>query len=103
MIVGVVWLITLWAAGGAVPTPTWDVPVLGAMPVPTVLIVAGIAGWFLLGRLLSWHAGRLGGAWADRLAAELERGVSEVVRETVEVPLAQRDASRRALWDASQA
>ena len=59
------------SAGGSVPTPTWEVPLLGAMPVPTVLVVGGLAGWFLLGRLLSWHAGRLGGAWADRLAAEI--------------------------------
>ena len=103
VIVGALWLVTLWVSGGSAPTPTWEVPVLGAMPVPTVLIAAGIAGWFLLGRLLSWHAGRLGGAWADRIAAELERGVSDVVRETVEVPLAQRDAARRTLWDATQA
>jgi hypothetical protein len=94
-------MITLWLSGGTVPTPTWDVPILGAMPVPTVLLIAGIATWFLLGRLLSWHAGRLGGAWADRIAADIETGVAAVVRETVEAPLADRDAARRRLWTAT--
>jgi hypothetical protein len=100
-LVGALWLVTLWLSGGGAPTPTWEVPVLGAMPVPTILLVAGIAAWFLLGRLLSWHAGRLGGAWADRLAKDLETGVAAVVRETVEVPLAERDDARRRLWEAS--
>jgi hypothetical protein len=101
VLVGVLWMITLWLSGGTVPTPTWDVPILGAMPVPTVLLIAGIATWFLLGRLLSWHAGRLGGAWADRIAADIETGVAAVVRETVEAPLADRDAARRRLWTAT--
>ena len=102
LIVGVLWLVTLWASGGSVPTPTWDVPILGAMPVPTILIVAGIAGWFLLGRLLAWHAARLGATWADRLGAEIELGVGEVVRSTVEAPLAERDTARMALWEATR-
>jgi hypothetical protein len=73
------------------------------MPVPTVLLIAGIAAWFLLGRLLSWHAGRLGGAWADRLAKDIETGVGAVVRDTVEVPLAARDDARQRLWEATRA
>ena len=99
---GVLWLVTLWASGGSVPTPTWDVPVLGAMPVPTILIVTGIAGWFLLGRLLAWHAARLGATWADRLGAEIELGVGEVVRSTGEAPLAERDTARMELWEATR-
>jgi len=101
VLLGAVWLISLSVAGGTVPTPTWEVPVLGAMPVPTVLIVGGLVAWVLLGRLLSWHAGRLGGAWADRLATELGRNVGEVVRTMVDAPLAERDAARRAIWDAT--
>lgn len=102
VIVGVLWLVTLWVSGGSAPTPTWDVPLLGAMPVPTILIVAGIAGWFLLGRLLAWHAGRLGAAWAERIGAEIGRGVGEVVRDVVEAPLAERDSARQALWAATR-
>ena len=102
MLLGTVWLISLWVAGGAVTTPTWEVPILGAMPVPTILVVGGLVAWFLLGRLLSWHAGRLGGVWADRLAAELGRNVGEVVQRTVDEPLAERDAARRAIWDATR-
>ena len=102
VLLGTVWLISLWVAGGAVTTPTWEVPILGAMPVPTILVVGGLVAWFLLGRLLSWHAGRLGGVWADRLAAELGRNVGEVVQRTVDEPLAERDAARRAIWDATR-
>ena len=100
--VGIAWLLTLWVAGGSVPTPTWEVPLLGAVPVPTLLVVGGLAGWFLLGRLLSWHAGSLGARWADGIGRGIDAGVAEVVRETVEAPLAERDAARRALWQASR-
>lgn len=102
VLIGVAWLVSLWVAGGSVPTPTWEVPLLGAMPVPTILVLAGIAGWFLLGRLLSWHAGRLGARWADRLGATITAEVGDVIRSAVEQPLAERDEARHALWSARE-
>ncbi|MFN8622328.1 MAG: GTPase [Chloroflexota bacterium] len=100
---GILWLVTLWLSHGQTPTPTWDVPVLGAVPVPTLLIALGIVGWFVLGRLLTWHAGRLGARWAEQLSAAVTKEVDAVVRDAVERPLAERDAARRALWSAMRA
>jgi hypothetical protein len=101
LVIGTAWLVTLFAAGGAVPTPTLEVPPIGPVPVPTLLIVGGLGGWFLLGRALSWHAGRLGARWADRLGARIAEDVRTVVRGAVGAPLAERDAARRALWEAA--
>jgi hypothetical protein len=100
VLIGVVWLLSLWVAGGAVPTPTVDVPFLGPMPTPAVLILGGLAGWFVLGRILRAHATRLGRGWADGVATDIRTEVRRVVDDVVSGPLAERDAARHNLWDA---
>jgi hypothetical protein len=97
---GAIWLVALLAAGGAVPTPTLDLPGLGPMPTPAALLLGGLGAWFALGRLLHWHAGRLGRTWADGLAEDIRRRVTEVVDQAVSGPLARHDAARKALWSA---
>lgn len=102
LVVGVVWLVAAFATGTALPATTVDVPVLGPMPMPAVLILAGLIGSWLLSRLLTWDARRLGGAWADRLAAEVRARVDAAVTEETLAPLRTWDEARERLWHAAQ-
>jgi hypothetical protein len=101
LLVGVVWLVALWVTRGITPTPTVDVPVLGPMPTPAVLVLAGLFGWYLLGRLLHWHAGRLGRAWAEEWASLLHHHVSAFVAGEIDQLLGSLEAARGELWTAS--
>jgi hypothetical protein len=103
LVVGVVWLVAAFATGSALPATTVDVPTLGPMPMPAVLILGGLFGSWALSRVLAWDARRLGGAWADRLAADIRARVSGAVGEAVLVPVQAWDDARRRLWEAAQA
>lgn len=101
LIVGVVWLVTAFATGSALPASTFDVPVLGPMPMPAVLILGGLLGAWLLSTALAWDARRLGRAWADRLAADVRRRVDEAVADVALAPLRAWDDARMRLWHAA--
>ncbi|HVM25293.1 MAG TPA: GTPase [Candidatus Limnocylindrales bacterium] len=73
------WYITLFVATGVVPVSTVDVPVLGPLPVPLVLLVGSIVASAILGWLLSLHAGWLGARRGRRVAERVRQAVSEAV------------------------
>jgi hypothetical protein len=100
-IVSIVWLVTLGITGGSVPVSTVEVPLLGPLPMPAVLLLGGLLVWLMLGRLLHWHAGRLGRAWGDRWARLLHEHASSVVAAEVELLLGPLQAARDALWSAA--
>ncbi|MGD8485032.1 MAG: GTPase domain-containing protein [Chloroflexota bacterium] len=102
LLVGIIWLVVLLAAAGSTPTGTIDLPLLGPMPTPAVLIVGGLLATFLLDRLLRWQAGRLGRAWADRVLADIARRVSDIVTDVLAGQLASVDEARYALWAAAR-
>ncbi|HET9853022.1 MAG TPA: dynamin family protein [Candidatus Limnocylindrales bacterium] len=58
---------------------SYDLPVLGPMPAPLVLLAIGVIAGYVLARLLSLHAGWLGRRWARRVS----RAITSAVRETV--------------------
>jgi hypothetical protein len=95
---GVLWLVTLLLIGGAVPTGSVEVPLLGPLPTPVVLLVVGVVASFLLARLLSWHTGRLGRRWADTLARDLGREVSAGIASSAFRQLDACEDARRELW-----
>ena len=97
---GVIWVVVLFVASGPTPTGTVDVPVLGPMPTPVVLIAGGLLAAFLLDRLLHRQAGRLGRQWADMILDDVSRRVSAFVAEVVGAQLASMEAARSALWTA---
>jgi hypothetical protein len=103
LVVGVVWLIAAYLTGSALPAAAFDVPVLGPMPVPAVLILGGLFGSWILSRVLSWDARRAARVWADGLAADLRDRVDRAVSEAVEGPLRRWDEARLRLWQAAQA
>ncbi len=100
LLVGIIWQASLLASFGSAPTATIDVPVLGPMPTPVVLILGGLLGWFLLNRLLRRQADQLGKQWADSILADVSREISTVVTDVLASQLASSDEARHALWAA---
>ena len=102
LIVGLVWLVAAFATGSTLPAGTVELPILGPMPVPAVLILGGLFGSWVLSRVLGWDARRLGRAWADRLAAEVRDRVEGSVTTEALAPLRTWDEARERLWQAAQ-
>lgn len=102
LIAGVVWLIAAFATGSTLPAGTFEVPIVGPMPVPAVLVLGGLFGSWILSRVLAWDARRLGHVWADRLAAEVRARVETSVTTEALAPLRAWDESRERLWRAAQ-
>ncbi len=76
----VAWYVTLFVSGGAVPVATAEVPLLGPVPLPLVLLAGSVVVSALLGSILSLHAGWLGRRRGRRLAARVRAAVEEAVR-----------------------
>ena len=102
LVLGVVWLLAAYLTHGLTPTSTVDVPFLGAVPTPAVLIVGGLFGSFLLNRLLLAHAGRLGRKWTTQVSSGIGAEVQAAIASTALARVATWDAARRALWDAAR-
>ncbi|MEP7002982.1 MAG: GTPase [Chloroflexota bacterium] len=80
-----------------------DVPVLGPVPTPVVLLAAVLLAGYLLALALRFHAGWLGRRWARRIGALITREVNTRVRETILLPLEELDAAREQLARAARA
>ena len=83
------------------PVGSVDVPLLGPVPTPLVMLSALLLAGYVLARVLGFDAGRRGRAWADRirrnLSRELERRLGDVF-----APLAAIDAARARLFTAAR-
>lgn len=102
LITGVVWLVAAWLTGAPLPAAAIEVPLLGPMPVPAVLILAGLFGSWLLSRVLAWDARRLAGAWADGLAGDIRSRVDDAVSGVIGAQLDDWDDARLRLWQAAR-
>ena len=99
LVVAVAWIV-LWVIARP-EVASYDLPVLGPVPAPMVLLALGLVLGYLLARVLSVHAGFLGRRWARRLTGELRRTVGEVIESEAFAPLARIEAAReqlRAAW-----
>ena len=76
------------------PFASVDVPVLGPIPTPLVVLAALLLAGFVLARLLGAHAGLLGRRWARRLRAELSRELEQRLRDVLFARLDTIDAAR---------
>ncbi|HEY7736116.1 MAG TPA: GTPase [Candidatus Limnocylindrales bacterium] len=94
------WLVLLVALRS--PVDELVLPGLGRVPIPFVLLVAGLLAGFLLGRLLTLHAGFLGRRWARRLAGDIRSHVGREVGETAFAPLDWVETVQRGLWTAAR-
>jgi len=75
----VAWYVTLFVAGGSIPVATVDLPWLGPLPLPLVLLIGSFVVSAALGWLVSLHAGWL----ARRASGRVERRVRDAVSEVI--------------------
>jgi hypothetical protein len=102
LIVGVVWLIAAFVTHSLLPAGSLDIPLLGPMPTPAVLIIAGLFGSWLLSRVLAADARRLGRGWASALATDVRGEVDTAVAIEVSARLQTWDDARTDLWEAAR-
>jgi hypothetical protein len=53
------------------PVDSFELPLVGRVPVPLVVLVALLAAGYVVARILGAHAGWVGRRWADRLRSEV--------------------------------
>jgi hypothetical protein len=95
-VAGLLWYLTLYLAGRA-QADLPDLPTVGDIPVPLLLVVGSLLAGWLLARLLSASARRAGRRWADRLTGNLARTVSTEVDAAIAEPLSELEAARSEL------
>jgi hypothetical protein len=95
-VAGLLWYLTLYLAGRA-QADLPDLPTVGDIPVPLLLVVGSLLVGWLLARLLSASARRAGRRWADRLTGNLARTVSTEVDAAIAEPLSELEAARSEL------
>ena len=100
LVFAVAWIV-LWVLLRP-PVGSIDVPVLGPIPVPFVLLAVGLITGFVLARLLALHAGFVGRRWAGRLAARLRSQVDAAVTDEAFAAVDRLEVARRALWVAAR-
>jgi GTP-binding protein EngB required for normal cell division len=85
------------------PIGTIDLPWLGPVPTPVVLLAGLLVAGYVLARLLGAHAGLIGRRWARRLRADVSRELGERLNDALFAPLAGIDAARSRLAAATAA
>jgi energy-coupling factor transporter ATP-binding protein EcfA2 len=103
LVLGIIWLVALFAGVGRAETPLIELPLVGIVPTPVVLVAGGLFASFLLGRLLLAHAGWLGRRWAAGLRERVSSEVRSLVTETALRPIVAFEEARQALGAAAAA
>lgn len=98
LIIAAAWIV-LWVIARP-DVASYDLPVLGPVPAPMVLLFTGLIGGYVLARLLSLHAGWLGRRWGRGLTSEVRRAVMDVVAADAFAPLARVEEARERLGSA---
>ena len=84
-------------------TGSFDLPIVGPVPSPVVLLAGVLLAGYILALLLRLHAGWLGRRWARKVSAVITRDVNTRTREAILVPLDELDAARAQLGRAARA
>ena len=96
-VLAVAWYVTLFVAGGSVPVATWEVPVLGPVPLPLLLLAGSVIVSAFIGMLLALHAGWIGRRVGRRLAGRVREAVSAEISSAGLSGLAEVEEVRRRL------
>jgi hypothetical protein len=96
---GIIWSI-VWILARP-PVDSVNVPVLGAIPMPLVLVLAGALGGYLLARLLGVHAGLVARQAGRALRRDLLTGIERGVADAAFARLDHLDATRANLATAA--
>jgi GTP-binding protein EngB required for normal cell division len=75
----VLWYVTLFVSQGQVPVATADMPILGPVPLPLILLVGSVLVSAVLGWVLSLHAAWRGRRIAARVADRVALAVATAV------------------------
>jgi GTP-binding protein EngB required for normal cell division len=96
-------LAAAWVVLWIVARPRVDsaqLPIVGAVPMPFVVLVAFLAVGYLLARSLGLHAGHVGRRWAQDVRGRLTEAVASEVSQRGFAPLDELEDARARLWTA---
>jgi hypothetical protein len=95
----VAWYVTLFLAGGVMPVTTVEVPILGAVPLPLLMLAGSLAASAVLGFLLGLHAGWIGRRRGRRVSEQVRIAVTDAMTTTGTAGLDRVEAIRARLAD----
>jgi GTP-binding protein EngB required for normal cell division len=101
LLFGIAWYLTIIFGPGGLLVGTVDIPYLGAVPMPLVLVTASLAFSLLLGFLLSIHAGLVGRRLGQKVAARVATAVDEAVSTAGFAALDRVEDARRRIAQAA--
>jgi ABC-type multidrug transport system fused ATPase/permease subunit len=90
----VAWYVTLFLLPGGDVVASVELPVLGPLPMPLVLLAGSLIASVLLGALLSLHAGWIGRRFAARVVTRVRERVAAAVEQDAFGPLDRVEAAR---------
>jgi GTP-binding protein EngB required for normal cell division len=99
----VAWYVTLFVSSGAVPVGVFELPVLGPVPLPLVLLAGSVLASAVLGWLLSLHASWIGRRRGGRIAVRVRTAVRSAIEEAGLRGLRRIESARTAVADARSA
>jgi hypothetical protein len=79
MLFAILWYLTVIFGPGDLPVATIDLPYLGPVPSPLVLLAGGLVVSLLFGFLLRIHAARIGRRVGVEVAARVREAVGEAI------------------------
>ena len=98
LIFAVAWVI-LWVIARP-EVASFELPILGPVPAPMVLLLASLAVGYVLARLVSVHAGFVGRRWARKVSASVNAGLREAVESEAFARLDRVERARQQLGNA---
>ena len=81
---------------------SYELPIVGPVPVPMALLFASLAVGYVLARLVSVHAGFVGRRWARKVSASVKEGVRDAVESEAFARLDRVEGARQKLGNAIQ-
>jgi GTP-binding protein EngB required for normal cell division len=100
LLFAIAWYLTIIFGPGGIEVSSVEVPYLGPVPVPLVLVVASLVASFLFGAGLSIHAGWIGRRQARLVAARVSEAVENTVSDTAFAALDRLEEARQRLFAA---
>lgn len=100
VVVAVAWIVAWFIFRP--PTDSVVLPVVGAIPAPLALLLAGLAAGYVFARLVGWHAGWKGRRWASTVDRDVRSAVEAVVVREAFAAVDAIEVQRRRLWQASR-
>ena len=97
------WYVTLFMSSGAVPVGTADLPVLGPVPLPLLMLAGSVLLSAVIGWLLALHAGWIGRRRGRRVAERVRAAVANAIDDAGLSGLRRVEAARSAAAEARSA